>query len=290
MKPMLAHIFEPKRWTSGPAWVQPKFDGIRALYQAGHFQSRDELPFPPGLLAHLSEPLKELFLDERIILDGELYVHGWPLQRINAAVTPVRQHPTDDTIKVGYYVFDVVDFNKSFSERFTPIANRIHDLGNPKNIWAATTTMYTDPLKVDHFYALMVSEGFEGVMYRLGDCPYTVPKELNSYRPGRTSSTTSKFLSDKNNRTWHLLKRKDWRDDEFTCIDYNLTIGEKGEEGFQMTCKTKQGVRFNIGSGLTAHDRKEYFKNPPLGRPIKVKFRCYTRDGVPFNPTVIAVL
>jgi len=115
MKPLLAHIYEPRRVTY-PCYLQPKLNGIRALYQGGHFQSRDQLPFPNGLLSHLAEPLLRLFGPE-VILDGELYVHGWPLQRINAAVTPVRQQPTEDTLKVEYHVFDVVDFEKSFEER-----------------------------------------------------------------------------------------------------------------------------------------------------------------------------
>ena len=78
--------YEPHRVTY-PCYVQPKLNGIRALYQNGNFQSRDQLPFPPGLLNHLSSPLQSAF-DPSVILDGELYVHGWPLQRINAAVTP----------------------------------------------------------------------------------------------------------------------------------------------------------------------------------------------------------
>ena len=115
MKPLLAHIYEPHRVTY-PCYVQPKLNGIRALYQNGRFQSRDEIPYGQSLLAHLAAPLASCFGAE-VILDGELYVHGWPLQRINAAVTPVRQHPTEDTLKVEYHVFDVVDFRKSFDQR-----------------------------------------------------------------------------------------------------------------------------------------------------------------------------
>ena len=116
---MLAQVYEPHRVT-WPCYVQPKLNGIRALYQAGQFQSRDELPFPPGLLDHLAKTLLKIFGPE-VILDGELYKHGWPLQRINAAVTPVRQKPTEDTLQVEYHVFDVVDYNKSFKDRFFSI-------------------------------------------------------------------------------------------------------------------------------------------------------------------------
>lgn len=295
MRPMLAHIYDPKRFA--PCWVQPKFDGIRALYQAGHFQSRDELPMSDTVLKHLIEPLREMFPDERIILDGELYVHGWPLGRINGAVTPVRQQPNEDTAQVEYYVFDRVDFHKPFIERFMSVQDTIKNLGGSKKINIATTMWAPTPDKADSFYAMCVNEGFEGIMYRLGHCVYTTPNQATAQICIDSNVSTTiipigraRWLSDKNNRTWHLLKRKDFQDDEFTCVDFNLTEGAKGETGFQLTCQTREGKRFNVGSGLTDSERDHYAIMSPVGRFVKVKFRCYTADGIPFNPTVITVL
>jgi len=168
MKPLLAHIYEPHRVTY-PCYVQPKLNGIRALYQDGRFQSRDELPFPQGLLSHLADPLQRTFGPE-VILDGELYVHGWPLQRINAAVTPVRQHPTEDTKLVEYHIFDVVDFSKSFSDRIQ-ILHNVLGINVVRTVHCGTKNL------ADELYASFVAEGYEGMMYRLGRCPYTIPKQ-----------------------------------------------------------------------------------------------------------------
>ena len=205
MKPLLAHIYEPHRVTY-LCYVQPKLNGIRALYQGGRFQSRDELPFPTELLKHLAEPLLQTF-DPSIILDGELYVHGWPLQRINAAVTPVRQHPTEDTLKVEYHVFDCVDFNKSFIERFSFVRSYLH-----QGCKFVETHEVQDEQEANELYAVWVDEGYEGLMYRLGDCPYTKPKQAFYDHPlgAGTFPSRARFLSDKSNRVWHLLKRKDW--------------------------------------------------------------------------------
>ena len=115
MKPLLSHIYAPHRIIY-PVHVQPKLNGVRALYQAGHFQSRDELPWNNGVLRHLTEPLKGI-LPEDVILDGELYVHGWPLQKINAAIAVNRYHPTNESPNIEFHVFDVVDFSKPFDER-----------------------------------------------------------------------------------------------------------------------------------------------------------------------------
>lgn len=295
MKPLLAHIYEPHRVTY-PCYVQPKLNGIRALYQNGRFQSRDELPFPDGLLNHLAEPLRRVFSSE-IILDGELYVHGWPLQRINAAVTPVRQHPTEDTLKVEYHVFDAVDFGKSFSDRLHrqnfPSLAQVHKV---HTIHCGTETF------ANELYARFVSDGYEGMMYRLGPCPYTIPKQrqwhnttvhTNAFGQG-TSHThiraRSGFLSDKSNRVWHLLKRKDWQDDEFVCDGYAEGEGKYAGTLGALICKTKSGERFHVGSGLTDSDRDHYWQNVPIGRLIKVKYLVLSNAGIPLNPTILAIL
>lgn len=300
MKPLLAHIYEPHRVTY-PCYVQPKLNGIRALYQNGCFQSRDQLPFPDGLLSHLAVPLQRTFAPE-VILDGELYVHGWPLQRINAAVTPVRQHPTEDTLKVEYHVFDVVDFGKSFKERIN-IQTQIGHLrkaGHP--IALVYTTHSCTPEDANAWYAQFVSDGYEGMMYRLGPCPYTIPKQrqwhnttvhTNAFGQG-TSHThiraRSGFLSDKSNRVWHLLKRKDWQDDEFVCDGYAEGEGKYAGTLGALICKTKSGERFHVGSGLTDSDRDHYWQNVPIGRLIKVKYLVLSNAGIPLNPTILAIL
>lgn len=283
MKPLLAHVYEPHRVTY-PAYVQPKLNGIRALYQNGHFQSRDELPFPNGLLEHLARPLVNTFSPE-VILDGELYVHGWPLQRINAAVTPVRQQPTEDTKLVEYHVFDVVDFERSFEERQRQIIVKSESWPG----FPVFTTIADSEQTANYHYSQFVKAGFEGMMYRLGDCPYTRPKQPVGLgnRPGKTQLG---FLSDKNNRCWHLLKRKSWCDDEFLISDTVEGEGKlRGTLG-ALKCLLPNGLHFHVGSGLTDQERQHYWHCSPIGRQVKVKYLVLSEAGVPLNPTILAIL
>lgn len=286
MKPMLAHTFEDHRWIGGPVWLQPKFNGVRALYQAGRFQSREELPWNQKVLAHLSEPLLAMFPDERVILDGELYVHGWKLQQINGAVAINRTEPNEDTLQVCYCVFDKVSFGKPFFVRFSEVEGTIRQLQHPQ-ILAATTVAPPNREWVEEFYANTVADGFEGIMYRIGLCPYTYPKQPKENAKG--------FLSDKDNRTWHLLKRKDWQDGEFECVRIIEGEGKRRGKVGAFVCRVFHGtmdVEFNVGSGLTDEEAKFYFDNPQavVGHEIKVKYLTITKDGKPFNPTVEAIL
>lgn len=280
---MLAHTFDG-RWVGGPCWVQPKFNGVRALYQTvdgkGRFQSRDEHPWHPAVLEHISSVLQVLFPEPNIILDGELYCHGWPLQDINAAISVNRTAPTPNTKSIYYVVFDRYGESPFFNRIQHPF-NVIKTANSPV-VHAATTQYVTSSSQADDFYAACIRDGFEGMMYRIGICPYTTPKQPNPTGRG--------FLSDKNNRTWHLLKRKAWQDDEFTCVAVEEGQGKREGMVGRFVCALPNGLTFGVGSGLSDAENIKYFQEPPIGRQIKVKFLCYTSDGRPFNPTIEAIL
>lgn len=302
MKPLLAHICEPHRITY-PCFVQPKLNGVRALYQTGadgvgRFQSRDEIPFPEGLLDHLTKSLQSLF-DQAVILDGELYVHGWPLQRINAAVTPVRQTPTEDTPLVEYHVFDRVDYGLPFIERWKLI-NQYLDPGPgwfESKIQRVLTVKVTTEESANERYASWVSQGYEGLMYRTGDCPYTLPKQPAV----RSQSSRLKFLSDQDNRVWHLLKRKDWQDGEYVVTRLNEGNGKYADMlgSFSFNNPSGQPQMYDalfkgdprVGSGLTDAQREKYWDHPELviGKLIKVKYLCLSSSGIPLNPTILLI-
>lgn len=298
MKPLLAHTYEPKRMdplrgTDIDVWLQPKLNGVRALYQAGHFQSRDEIPWPKDMLKHLTQPLQLMFPDERTVLDGELYVHGWPLQRINqaVAVNATVRGANEDTPFVEYHIFDRVSYELPFEERFFNFMLQKNGLFVPEiKVRKVETIRCNDTTLAEDFYAIQVSKHYEGIMYRIGDCPYTRPKEETHTRHVQNLKVRTRYLSDKNNRVWHMLKRKDWQDDEFTCVRVEEGEGKRSNMVGAIICETSRGQYFGVGSGLTEEECIRYYENPPIGRKIKVKFLCYTSDGIPFNPVVLAVL
>jgi DNA ligase-1 len=283
MKPLLAHQYEPHRINYNErVWLQPKLNGVRALSQGGFFQSRDELPWEPGVLQHLSAFMRDAFPSDWV-LDGELYVHGWPLQRINGAIAVNRKNGRDDSSQVEYHIFDRVSWQQNFEERFFTMMQYKGLFSSDTPVKIVETVLVSSEDDANDFYATQVARGYEGIMYRLGDCPYTRPKQEGG-------SGRSKFLSDKNNRVWHMLKRKDWHDDEFECIGVDEGLGKRAGKAGALVCKLSNGKTFGVGSGLTDAEAEHYLSDPPVGRKIRVKYLCLTSDGIPFNPTVIAVL
>lgn len=253
----------------------------------------------------MSETLRDTF-DDRTILDGELYKHEWNwdaqgnkvncLQRINGAVTPIRQQPNADTIQVEYHIFDRPMRGVGFYDRMEVVRQKDALLQDTK-IRRVHTHKVGSEDAANLCYSQFVAQGYEGMMYRLGDCPYTMPKDNNTYGL-KVPNHRAKLLSDKDNRCWHLLKRKDWQDAEFECVAIEEGEGKyKGMVG-ALTCTLKykgflvEARTFTVSGGLTDTQRDKFFDHPELiiGKQIKVKYLCLSQDQIPLNPTILCIL
>lgn len=287
---MLARTLGPK-FSQWPAYVQPKLNGVRALFQHGDrwnqvFQSRDEKIWNKKVLSHLTEELDSIGTHiTKLILDGELYVHGWRLQRINGAIAVNRVCPSFDTEHVEFHVFDVVNPKLPFSERYLPIANLLREANLP-HIRAVDTAMVHSREELDRYFRMCVSEGYEGTMVR-PDGLYEFGEHM-----GRNGTPTQY-------RSRTLWKYKQWEDGEFECI--GITQGEgKADIGvgalilqvkpdsFTELCIGQ--FTFKVGTGLTDEDRIAFTKNPPIGKLVKIRYLELTKDGIPFNPSFLAVI
>lgn len=268
MKPMLARTYGPK-YNHLPCFVQCKLNGIRALFQNGTFQSRDEKLWRPGILDHIAA---QLTWCTELVLDGELYFHGWRLQRINGAIAVNRTAPIDDTYQVQYHVFDVVDPRKKFSARFLPIYNALQRTRLPHVIPVQTDLIYLKE-EIDLHFEAAVKAGYEGLMLR-PDVEYEIDK-----------------------RSKALWKRKQWEDGEFCCV--GVTQGEgKASIGIgALQLKYEAPLHsnndngfFNVGTGFTDSERIAFAENPPIGKLVKVRYPYLSDDGIPQCPSFLAVL
>ena len=266
-----------------PVYVQPKLNGVRALYHQGVMQSRglreeEGKIWDPSVVEHFTKPLA-LACPPTWLLDGELYCHGKSLQRINSAVAVKRKSKSSITDEIQYHVFDIVD-TQSLHRPFHERAELLELLKTNLVIHQATTikvvptTIINTPGLDDELYGSYRSQGYEGLMYRLPSAPYGFAEECGN----------------KENRWKYLLKRKGWVDDEFLIIGFELTKGEKGNQGFNLVCQTSSGAEFTVGSGLTHEQQLYYYQNSPEGFLAKVRFEMLSDKGVPLKPTLEAIL
>lgn len=276
---MLAHKWSDHRTTFPfPCHVQPKLNGVRGLYSTGIFQSRDNHVWKRAVVSHLLDELTAA-CPPYLILDGELYLHGKSLQQINGAISVNRLAPSPLTPEIEYHVFDCIsthDLHLPFSKRLEilhSLQDRLVATGG-KRIKIVPTTFVAEPGLDETLFASYRKAGFEGLMYRDSNSPYGFEEECGN----------------KENRWKRLLKRKEWQDDEFEIVDIIETIGEKGNGGFQLVCKTKSGATFNVGSGLSDAELKHYLEETPIGRPARIRYECLSDGGIPLKPTIEAIL
>lgn len=263
------HIYEPKRITEyGYKVVSPKLNGIRAGYDQIDLYSYDQKVFSPLVLKELYAELRRFNRYFPFELDGELYVHGWPLQRINSAVAVKRIAPTEDTPLVEYHLFDC--------RMDIPYWRRVQKLQSALAKFKRSRLMLVPAIQIltegegDSLYKAAIKDGYEGLMYRVGDKAYT------------------------EDRVWHLLKRKDWQDAEFKIVRVNQEFDKNGKakgRAGSLTCQTAKKRLFNVSSGLNDVNKREYWERPSkvIGKWATVKYLALSEDGIPLNLSFIGL-
>ena len=170
MKPMRSLPLS-RQGPTYPCFIQPRLAGIRALYQLGHFQSQNA-----GKLRHLTKPLSKIFGAD-VILDGALYVHGWSPEEIERAIAV-------DSDEIEYHVFDVVDFHRPFASRFTVPASILTDTQYLHKAMPVETHRLNSDELVPYYRSKWAD--YNGLIYRLGDGPYTPGLSMHLLHETRT--------------------------------------------------------------------------------------------------------
>jgi DNA ligase-1 len=278
MKPMLAFKYaDKKRHLSYPCHIQPKLNGVRMLYQNGSLQSRShgqdtELLWASHRLARIRSALAHVH--PGIVLDGELYRHGWSLQKINAAAAINRLEDTPDTDLLEYHVFDC--YIPLYPH--TPFAERLDYLRDiyltGSNYCSVPTINVLAEEQAEPYYAKWRADGYEGMMYRQSNSPYGL----------------AEACSNKENRWTFLLKRKDWLDDEFECVGFEMGLGKYSDAVGALVFRLPSGRTFSAGSGLSDAERYAYINNPPVEQLFRIRYEMLSDEGIPLKPTIECAL
>jgi ATP-dependent DNA ligase len=282
---MLAKKFEERFWFPDGMFIQPKLNGVRAMYKAGMFMSRDGVLWNNACLQHLRSALAAFPSD--VVLDGELYIHGLSLQQINSRCAVMRQEPHAEESTLTYNVFDLVS-DEGFAIRTAQLQLLWLDYiaeADQDKVVLVPTHFAGLPRLADALFPQYKSLGYEGTMYRHPLMPYSLPD----------------ISSNQENRSKWLLKRKDWLDlDAYVlevCSGNNRLANTCGSLSCYWVNEAGKKIYFSVGSGLTDMQRNELWAMREMvaeasdKRPwtIKVRYEMLSDGGVPLKPTVILV-
>lgn len=265
--PMLAHNFKKHHnGLSYPVFVQRKYDGFRCLASKEDGEvtlySREGDVFD---LPHISQELAQ-YLPEGSILDGELYIHGVPFQRVASWIK--RHQPESLTLK--YLVYDVPEMNGNdkleMHERVLLLETLFKHKWNTIEIAPTVkANSYAEVLDLETQY---VTEGYEGAIVR-----------------------TYKGVYQYERRSYSLLKVKSFEDREYVVHGAHAGSGKFTDMCiFECLVNPKKpAIKANIFHCVpmgTEAERKAYLKDirKYRGKLLTVKFQGVSEIGKPRFP------
>lgn len=259
-KPMLAQKYY-EGWP-GPCYAQPKLDGIRCIATKDGLFSRQGKPITA--VPHIHAALSPIFeADPDIIIDGELYNHELKADFGEISSIVRKQNPTAEDLEkakslMEYHVYDLPSHPGRFSERAKYLAD-LHNEEIDAISWIrlVPTHEVTSEAKLDELYSEFVEQGYEGQMVRLNQ-PY------------------------EQKRSKSLLKRKEFRDDEFEVVSIEEGLGNWAGVAKRVVCKLPDGRTFGAGIKGTHEHAADLLHE--VHKVVTIKFFEYTPDGVPRFP------
>lgn len=289
IKPMLAKSYKDiktKNIFDKTYYESTKINGVRCLmyWNKGeiHTASRGSVNYDLATFHIINHPKLIAFFKENpnIILDGELYTAGETLNRISGVCRA--QKTVAESEFINYYIYDIVDTQKSFKERLEILKSIQQFLDIPISDWQNPYINWKeDDLKciiVPHHkitgwetikkrHDEYVSKGWEGLVLR---------EENSPYQPGMR------------NNNWIKVK-------EYIDAEYPIVGIEEGlrDEDMCFVCKTPNGYTFKVKPMGPRELKYEYLQNQDklIGKMLTIKYFEMSGSGtdVPQQPIGIAI-
>lgn len=300
IKPMLATQFDEARVVKQlPVFVQPKFDGIRAMLYEGRLVSRSFKPIPNKHIRAMIEAVSHLVPG----LDGELII-GEPTDPDVYRMTNSAVMSQGGTPDFRFYAFDYAYEHLPYHERKRMVELDLRTLRGAMP-WAHTVeTVYADNLEaVFETEKRFLFDGYEGAILRRPNA---------HYKFGRATPAQGQ-----------LIKLKQFVDTEGVVIGFeelfhndneafqnelgyttrsahqeNKRAGgmlgklvvkgifPKGLEDFGGGIAAGDEYETRLGSGFTVAERKQIWENQQdyLGQTVKFKFMPVGVKDKPRHP------
>ena len=265
-KPMLCKKYEDVKTTElDKDWfISRKYDGLRCAvyFKDGqiHSSSRGGSDYDLACSYIFDDPcIKKIFETyPDIILDAEIYKHGWNLQKISGLCRLEEDNEEHKDLYLECY--DLMDESKTVEERLQ-IIKELKELTK-----GSTKIEFAEHYPVKGLNNMMayhnqfIKEGFEGAVIR---------KAKSMYKFGSRSSN------------W--LKIKVMNDDDYVIT--GITEGLRDED-FVFNLVTNDGKPFEAKPTGTREQRQEYRNNLTniIGKKGTVKHFGFTPDGIPNLP------
>lgn len=184
VKPMLCKVidFDDKKLLGKTWYAETKIDGLRCTlyYRDGkvHTASRGGSDYDIAAQHIINDPIViSLFADNpSLILDGELYRHGWPLEKISGLGR--LDSRTEDHDELSLHCYDIVDESMTCEDRYKRLDYLKQHYVTPRLFfvpyWVIEPQTDLKELKklIMEYHDKFTSDGYEGAVIRDKDAKY----------------------------------------------------------------------------------------------------------------------
>jgi DNA ligase-1 len=265
--PMLAQPFKEKKHKP-PYFIQPKLDGVRCI--ASLVDGKVVLMSRGGqyyVMPHIERELTKIF-DKYpdLVLDGELYTHGMPLERISGiARTALNKSGTQkdmfDSEKslVDYHVYDIVSSDPQ-KIRLQNMLEVFQTFTGMRYIHMVETDIANDMVEAMEYHDRYVDAGYEGLIMREIETPYLVGA-----------------------RGDEMVKVKRFFEDDYTIVGCKVDEKRTVEDSFVFQLQDNDGNRFYSRPKGTAAQKNKFFAEIDLliGKKATLRYLDKTVNGLP---------
>jgi len=249
-----------------PCYIQPKLNGVCNLAEVAHggihpISYTTILHHTKG--GHLFETLEHLDewvekLNPPSPVHGELYVHGWSLQKIRSYTQKIKP----DQEKLEYWLYDMAWMKTKYVSRIGWIEETVARITKnfPECPIKFTPTYPVDDYHEAKFYHdIFVEQGFEGAVLKNIGGIY-----LFQHR-SKDTEKMKEFEADE----FEIIGGKEGTGTDAGCIIYR--------------CITADGKEFNARPKGTVEDRQQMLRELPdsIGKMLTVRYAEYSDDGIP---------
>jgi len=264
LKPMLCKVLdkENEKLTEKEWYGSYKHDGVRMLLfmRDGevHTSSRGggDYDIPATYIRKDPYIIKLLTENEGLILDGELYRHGWNLQKISGLAR--KETLEEDHKELCYHCYDIVDESATFKERVKRLNQFKSECPSDSKLIIIEQRLIKGLNSIMEMHNEAVAAGYEGLVIKDPDKEYKCGARDN-----------------------RALKIKEFTDDEFKIIglveglrDEDMCFLMEMPDGTQFKAKPigdralKQYYRENIDSIIGKMGTIKYFGMTNTEHPV----------------------
>ena len=264
LKPMLCKVLdkENEKLTEKEWYASYKHDGVRMLLfmrdGEAHTSSRGggDYDIPATYIRKDPYIIKLLTENEGLILDGELYRHGWNLQKISGLAR--KETLEEDHKELCYHCYDIVDESATFKERVKRLNKFKSECPSDSKLIIIEQRLIKGLNSIMEMHNEAVAAGYEGLVIKDPDKEYKCGARDN-----------------------RALKIKEFTDDEFKIIglveglrDEDMCFLMEMPDGTQFKAKPigdralKQYYRENIDNIIGKMGTVKYFGMTNTEHPV----------------------